>query len=457
MIPEGDTMPKHNPCAARFLRIRLSAVCLCAALILTSVGFPSPVFAEQQKTVEQLEARYNQIEDELKANEKKMADNVQNQSKQKDKIASLETEINSLNDQIGILDEKISLLNGDISQINSNIASLDAEIESVNAQITAAKIEIAMTENAIDETYEKVLERLALSYMMGDSSTLELLMGSKSLSDILTRQQYMQNAAQYDKDLIMGLEEDIDKLNEMNATLEAANIQVNHKKRDVEAQKQELQAKQASVQSSANDLAAKKSAVNVQRGNAVAMLKTLDKESAEYKQIQKQLQAEKEKVDREIDALIAAQGSSQGDEMDVEIKNDGTLIWPMPYPNCYISAYYPAYSDGSPHHGIDICVSGGTEGKNIVAAQSGKVITSGTGHWSMGNYIIIDHGNGLFTAYYHCSALLVSQGQMVKQGQVIARAGHTGNTTGPHLHFEVRVNKNGSVQRVNPLNYVSKP
>ena len=424
--------------------------------LFSSVSFPYPALAAE-KTVEQLEARYNQIEKQLKENEKKMAENVEDQSKQKAKIASLETEIDSLNDQISILDEKISLLNGDISGLNANIESLDAKIESINAQITAAKIEISMTQNTIDDTYERVLERLKLSYMMGNSSELEVLFGAQSLSDILTRQQYMQNAAQYDDELITGLEEDIDKLNEMYATLEAANIQVGNKKRDVEAKKKELQEKQASVQSSANDLTYKKNAVNVQRGNAVAMLKTLDKESAEYKRIKKQLQAEKEKVDAEIDALIAAQGSSQGEEMSVDIKNDGTLIWPMPYPNCYISAYYPAYSDGSPHHGIDICVSGGTEGKNIIAAQSGKVITSGTGHWSMGNYLIIDHGNGLFTAYYHCSALLVGQGATVKQGQVIARAGHTGNTTGPHLHFEVRVNKNGTVTRVNPLNYVSKP
>ena len=438
------------------ISVRLPAIFLAGCLTLSAVFFPYPA-ASAQQTVEQLEARYDQIEKELKANEKKMAENKENQSEQKSKITSLESEINNLNDQISILDDKIKLLNGNIAEINSNIETLDAEIESVNAQITAAKIEISMTESAIEATREKAIQRMAMEYMMGESSTFELLFGADSLSDIMLRLQYLQNSAEYDNDLITGLGEDIDKLHEMNASLEAANIQVQHKKRDVEQQKKELQEKQANVQSSANDLANKKYAVNVQRGNAVAMLNTLDKQSEEYKRIKKQLQAEEEKVEAEIDALIAAQGSSQGDETPIEIKNDGTLIWPMPYPNCYISAYFPAYSDGSPHHGIDICVSGGTEGKNIIAAQSGKAMTVGYGHWSMGNYIILDHGNGLFTAYYHCSAILISQGQTVKQGDVIARAGHTGNTTGPHLHFEVRVNKNGNVTRVNPLNYVSKP
>lgn len=432
-----------------------TAGCMAVMLTLSVAVMPSPVYAAE--TVEELEERYNQIEKELKENEKKLQQNAQNQSEQKQAISALESEINGLNSQISLLDQKISLLNGNINALNENIYNLDAEIESINAQITQTKIEIAMSKTSIDLTYQKVLDRLALSYMMGEASDLEILFGAKNLSDMLTRQQYLQNAAQYDKEMIEGLEKEIQHLNEMSSALDASIDTINAKKTEVESQKKDLQAKQADVQSSANDLNGKKSAVNAKRSDAVALLKTLDKQSAEYKAVQKQLLAEQEKVDAEIDALIASQGSSQGQEVPVEIKNDGTLIWPMPYDNCYISAYYPAYSDGSPHHGIDICVSGGTEGKNIVAAQSGKAMTVGYGHWSMGNYIILDHGNGLFTAYYHCSSILISQGQTVSQGQVIAKAGHTGNTTGPHLHFEVRVNKNGTVSRVNPLNYVSMP
>ena len=444
-----DRIRLHFP-----LRGILAAV-MALVLFVTCSILPSPVQAAQ--TVEQLEEKYNKIEKQLKENEKKISKNAEVRTETKDKIVSLESEINGLSEQIDLLDEKISLLNSDISSLNGNIQSLDAEIEDINAQITATKIDIAMSETTINLTYEKYMDRMKMEYMMGESSALELMIGAQSLADILTRQQYLKNAAEYDNQLITGLENDIQKLHEMNVTLDAAMERVNAKKTEVENQKKELQAKQANVQSSANDLAYKKNAVNGKRSDAVAMLNTLDKQSAEYQRMNKQLAAEKEKVAAEIDALIAAQGSQQGQEMAVEIKNDGTLIWPMPYPNCYISAYYPAYSDGSPHHGIDICVSGGTEGKNIVAAQSGKAMTVGYGHWSMGNYIILDHGNGLFTAYYHCSSILISQGQTVKQGQVIAKAGHTGNTTGPHLHFEVRTNRNGTVTRQNPLNYVSKP
>lgn len=133
------------------------------------------------------------------------------------------------------------------------------------------------------------------------------------------------------------------------------------------------------------------------------------------------------------------------------------LIWPLPYKNCYISAYYGQYPSGGEHHGVDMCVRGGTEGKNVVAAASGRVISYGFNHWSMGNYVIIDHGNGLFTAYYHMQRLYVAQGDSVSQGQVIGLAGHTGNTTGPHLHFEVRVSRGGVITRMNPLKFVSLP
>lgn len=439
----------------RKLTTSLLAGTMASVLFFSSIAFPSPAYAAE--TVEQLEERYNQIEKELKENEKKINQNAQQQTQQKQVISNLESEIAGLNSQISILDQKISLLKGDIQSLNNNIYALDAEIEGINAKITQTKIEISMSQTKIDLTYKKVLDRLSLSYMMGSASDLEVLIGAKSLVDILTRQQYLQNAAEYDKNMIEDLESDIQKLNEMTSSLDAAIDQINAKKAEIQKQKKELIDKQASVQTSVNDLASKKGAIDAKRSDAVALMKTLDTQSAEYKRIKKQLQAEQEKVDAEIDALIASKGSSQGQQIPVEIKNDGTLIWPMPYDNCYISAYYPSYSDGSPHHGIDICVSGGTEGKNIIAAQSGKAMTVGYGHWSMGNYIILDHGNGLFTAYYHCSAILISQGATVSQGQTIARAGHTGNTTGPHLHFEVRVNRNGTVSRVNPLNYVSKP
>lgn len=430
----------------------IKALFLSLILIISACCFPFSFSSAE--TVEELEQKYQELEDKLEENQKKLEANNEKRDEQQQAVSALESQINDLNSQIDILDNKIAILDNDINNLNKNIDTLDAEIESINAKITETKIEITMQETTVKLTRQKVLDRLALSYMMGEASSLEVLLGAKSLSDILTWRQFMQNASDYDRSLIENLETSIADLNELSSQLDASIDTVNAKKSEVEEEKAQVKEKQSEVQASADELETKKSSVDAKRSDAVALLKTLDNQSAEYKRIEKQLIAEQEKVDAEIDALIASNGSSQG---EITVENDGTLIWPVPYNNCYISAYFGKYPSGGPHNGMDICVSGGSYGKNIVAAQSGKAMTVGYGHWSMGNYIILDHGNGLFTAYYHCSTIKIKQGDTVKQGQVIAQIGDSGNTTGPHLHFEVRINKNGSVSRVDPLKYVSMP
>lgn len=434
--------------------LRLVSMTVLFSIILSCALFPG--VSVQADTLEDLERRYDEIEDKMRKNEQKIADIEENKSSQKSAADALQSEINGLNSQIGILDDKISILKGQVGSLNGSIAKLDGQIEEIDTQIAKAKENIADTKQRINDTYNTLLRRLAVSYMMGNASTLELLIGSKNLAELLTWNQCVKNATDYDKELIEGLNDDIASLERLNISLSKDISDLNAKKIEINEQKSELVAKQSEVQSSVNTLGGKKTAVQSKHGEAIQMLRELDNQSAEYARIQKQLADEQEKIDAEINSYLASKGSSQSNPG--ELKNDGSLIWPVPYKNCYISAYYGTYPSGGVHKGVDICVSGGSEGKNIIAAQSGKVIQMGYGHWSMGNYIILDHGNGLFTAYYHASKLLVSSvGQTVKQGDVIALIGSTGNSTGPHLHFEVRVNKNGTVVQVNPLNYVSKP
>lgn len=116
----------------------------------------------------------------------------------------------------------------------------------------------------------------------------------------------------------------------------------------------------------------------------------------------------------------------------------GMFLWPVP--SCKtLSRGYGIMSDGEFHRGLD--VNGpGVNGSLIVAADSGVVVVSVKNHWSYGNYVVIDHGNGYRTLYAHCSSILTSQGTIVSRGDVIATVGNTGNSTGPHLHFEVSLN-----------------
>lgn len=143
---------------------------------------------------------------------------------------------------------------------------------------------------------------------------------------------------------------------------------------------------------------------------------------------------------------------------DTDYRN--CFVWPVPYRNYKITAFYPTYPSGGAHSGIDIVVENGCNsyGKNIVAAKEGKVIASGT-DGSYGNCIKIDCGNRMIMVYAHCKTLLVNKNKTVTKGQLIATIGHTGNTKpanqyGSHLHFEIRIYKtDGTYNRVNPLQY----
>lgn len=125
----------------------------------------------------------------------------------------------------------------------------------------------------------------------------------------------------------------------------------------------------------------------------------------------------------------------------------GSFMWPVPYTRNITSGYGSRW--GRFHSGIDIAAAG-AYGKSIVASDAGTVTWAGYDSSGYGNYVIIDHGNGYCTLYGHCSSLAVRKGQVVAKGQTIAYIGSTGNSTGPHLHFEVR---KGS-SRLNPLNFV---
>jgi len=436
-------------------KIHFALRCFAAAALAACLVFSSGVFAPPAAyadTLDELERRYEEIERQREANEQKKSEVEQSKQTQAQKVEALESEIGGLNDQIGILDNRINILNANISDLNSSIASLDAQIRQIDDKIASTRVEITDTEQKIDDTSDMLLERLAMSYMMGDASVLEFVLGAKSLAGLLTLNQYIENATKYDKTLISGLELDAANLESLKATLESEIETLEESKQKINEQKIEFLQKQSDVKKSVDDLDNKKGTLEKSRSSAVDMMKSLDKQSAEFAKIERQLAQEQEKVDRQINEFLASQGSNSSSAPT----NDGSLIWPMPYPNCYISAPFGQYPSGGPHKGLDICVHGGTYGKDIVAAQSGTVIQMGYGHWSMGNYVILDHGGGLFTAYYHASTLKVSStGQTVSQGQVIALAGETGNATGPHLHFEVRVNRNGTVTQVNPMNYYS--
>lgn len=423
---------------------RAAAFVFCAALVLVTGVFPTRV---QAKSLDDLKKDYNELEKEIEANQKKL-ENIQNQqASNAEKMKLLSSQAEAISSQLDVLNSQLSVLNADIADYDREISALDKKIADAQSKIDKIDADIAATQ-------EKISERLRATYMAGSSSWIEILLESDSISSLLLRIQLLASVTENDNKLISKLEKQIEELN-------AAKAELDKDKKALEEKRSLLVEKKSELDSKNKTLSSKQSAYNANYRQISALMTSLDKSSAEYQQELQRQYRKRAAFERQIDQLVS--GGSQGGDNDYY--DNGEMIWPVPYKNSYISAgygYYDPEGDGTytMHPAIDIVVRKNgvnvSYGKNIIAAQSGKVLVRGYSDVG-GNYITIDHGDGYRTYYGHCSKIIASAGQYVEKGEVIAYIGNTGYVTGPHVHFQVMQVKNGVVNRLNPLNFVTPP
>lgn len=423
---------------------RAAAFVLCAALVLVTGVFPTRV---QAKSLDDLKKDYNELEKEIEANQKKLENIQHQQASNAEKMKLLSSQAEAISSQLDVLNSQLSVLNADIADYDREISALDKKIADAQSKIDKIDADIAATQ-------EKISERLRATYMAGSSSWIEILLESDSISSLLLRIQLLASVTENDNKLISKLEKQIEELN-------AAKAELDNDKKALEEKRSLLVEKKSELDSKNKTLSSKQSAYNANYRQISALMTSLDKSSAEYQQELQRQYRKRAAFERQIDQLIS--GGSQGGDNDYY--DNGEMLWPVPYKNSYISAgygYYDPEGDGTytMHPAIDIVVRENgvnvSYGKNIIAAQSGKVLVRGYSDVG-GNYITIDHGDGYRTYYGHCSKIIASAGQYVEKGEVIAYIGNTGYVTGPHVHFQVMQVKNGVVNRLNPLNFVTPP
>lgn len=398
-------------------------LCLCFA-------FGSNVSTYAASTSE-LQSQKQKIQQQIEANEKKLKQLAANKK---------ETE-----EYLSTLYKKVDLMKDKINNLQSEANTLQANIDSVQAQINATEAEIDETQRKIDEkqaafdkTYNEYCQRLRAMYISGSVSNLEVLLTSKDLSSILTRSQMIKSVSEQDSDTLDFLMKQMEEIEKEKHSLEEKKIKLDEDKKKLEEDKKELDSRIAEVKTA-------KSELDSQVAECNSLMAKIARDSSEYKEAIENDEAKKAAVQRQLDQAYANASHGTGSISGSTGSGSGQLGYPSAYRT--ISAGYPYYSSGGWHGGVDFpCPSGTT----IVAAASGTVITALNLDYSYGHYIIIDHGNGLSTLYAHNTTLYVSVGQKVSKGQAIAESGSTGNSTGPHCHFEVRVN--GS--QVNPMNYL---
>jgi len=344
-------------------------------------------------------------------------------------LQDVNQQINQQQNKVNDAKKKEKSILGQIQNIDRNIYSTDKEIRQIDERVTYLDSNIDVTKQDIDQLRESLAQqtevmgkRLVFAYEEGSKiSYLEVLLASTDIQDFLTRYDYLASIVDNDASMI--------------EEIERAKIELDIKQNELESQKNEMKNLQEEQLEKKEELKNDKQQKNVILNDVVKERKAYEAALNELEQASSQL----ESIIRNI------QGGSSGEQLGT-----GVYTWPCPGYKTITSPfgmrYHPILKTRKLHTGIDIAAPSGA---SIMAADAGTVIYSG---WmdGYGQVIVVDHGNKMSTLYAHQSVLIAAKGASVGKGQVIGKVGTTGFSTGPHLHFEVRVN--GST--VDPTGYV---
>lgn len=398
---------------------KIASVIICLALLL-SCG--TPCLTVQAVTSESIREKEREIE------------------KAKEEVSGLKSSLTDVEKLKKELEQSKNDLTAYVMKLDGQLADIQDKIAKYNDMITEKEKEIEETARDLDEAqarqelqYAAMKKRIQFMYERSDSFYLETLFGSNSIAGIVNRADYIEALSRYDRE----------KLNEYVETRKYVELC----KEELETEKQLLDETKLAVEQeeeNVNTLIGEKEAQIVSVSGDIA-----NKEAAikEYEDMIAQENAEIAALEK---AVAEEKARLEAENAQARIYNGGLFAWPCPgykrISDEYGNRMHPILGIEKFHNGLDMAASSGTP---ILAAYDGDVVAADYSG-SMGNYIMIDHGSGLYTIYMHCSALYVSKGQTVYKGQNIAAVGSTGRSTGPHLHFSVRLNGN----YVSPWNYL---
>lgn len=339
----------------------------------------------------------------------------------KQQATSKQTEINSAKSKEMTVSEQLRSIAEQVDNATTAYNDVKNQLDGTNKKINDNEILLKQTQQNLDKR-EKILgKRLRDIYMHGQISYIDVLVGANNFSDFLTRIDLIKRIIKYDYDLISGILQE---------------------KQTITNTQKDLETEHAKIEKLTQAAKEKADILQNKKDQQQALLNKVKNDRQTAEQAYDEIMA----ASRQVEQMILAYTSSNSD--DYSGSGSGQFIWPIsgPITSPFGWRIHPIYGTRIFHSGIDI---GGDYGMPIHAAAAGTVIYAG---WisGYGNAVIISHGGDLQTLYGHNQSLNVSEGQYVSQGQVIAYCGSTGNSTGPHCHFEVR--KNG--EPVNPLNYL---
>lgn len=345
-------------------------------------------------------------------------------------VDNMKNEVDKMEQRQDEIEKEKNQALSSIQELNTKIENSEEELDKLNTKIQELEATITKTEKQLKESEEKyekqqrdLEDRLIAQYKAGKTTYLDVLLGSTSFSNFISRYYLVEQVAKMDEQLLKSIEEEKEKIEKTKLELEQKRVDVKTAKANQEKTNVILKNTKA------------------QRNSQIAKL------SQEEQDLQKQIEdydRQIKEAEDEIKRITASAPTYEG------TYNGGQLAWPVPgYPNItsnFGMRIHPIYKVPKLHTGIDV---GAPKGAKFVAAEDG-IVTLAKDNGGYGNCVMINHGNGISTLYAHGTNILVTAGQTVKRGDPVLTVGSTGISTGNHAHFEVR--KNGVY--VNPLPYL---
>lgn len=329
------------------------------------------------------------------------------------------------------LDTKLTDVNNQLVEVEQLLAQKEEEVKETSVALQKAKEDV-------DTQYENMKIRIKFMYEHGSTSYLQILLGAGSFSEMLNKAEYIEQLSEYDRNMLVQFQDTKKQVEELEKELKEQREVLLQTKSDVEDKQLEMA---GLIEDKKNEITDYETDID-----------NKEKAIAEYEQMIKDQDATIRALEASVAAAKAEREKLSVSENDAErpTYGGGQFCWPAPsytrISDDYGNRIHPTLGVQQFHNGVDMAAPTGTP---ILAAADGVVIAAAYSA-TMGNYIMIDHGSGLYTIYMHASALYVSTGSNVSKGDKIGAIGSTGRSTGPHLHFSVRLN--GSY--VSPWNYL---
>ncbi len=340
----------------------------------------------------------------------------------------------NLQDRKKGLKDYVETLDGTLAEIGEKITALTDEIEEKEEALEKTRAELVLAKEAQEKRKNAMYLRMRIMYEKGDSYLTEMFMQAADFAEALNRADYMEKIMEYDQRVFTELKENAEYIALCEEELEIEKIFLDEAKASVEREQQNVETlieqKTKDIEQYESDIEDKEAAIKEYED-------MIAKQNAEIEALERAIEEEKKRIRENQGTVLTYDG--------------GTFKFPLAYYTRVSDDYgyrmHPILNVEQFHNGVDFAAPSGTD---IYAAYNGNVVAAAYSD-TMGNYVMIDHGDSLYTIYMHASALYVSKGDVVTKGEVIAAVGTTGRSTGNHLHFGVR--KNGAY--VSPWSYLT--